>query len=154
MTFLARALNGLGDYAGAESAAREAVASYQKQGNQRLIGGPLAALGEALLERRQFAEALTTLRQARDIFDKQPPTTKWLPSDVSSLMGAALAGNQMHAPAETALVSGYEGLRDTAGSPRSRLRKSIERLVAFYVALGRPADAAPWRARLQATPGR
>ena len=68
----------------------------------------------------------------------------------ASLLGAALAGQQKYAEAEPLLISGYEGLRDTSGSPRSRLRKSIERLVAFYPTAGRPAEAAPWRARLQA----
>ena len=149
LTSLARALNGLGDYGAAEAAAREAVASYRKQANQRLIGGPLAALGEALLGRRQFAEAATALQQARDALTQHPPTTKWLPADVASLLGAALAG-QNSAAAEALLVSGYEGLRDVEGRPPTRLRKSVERLIAFYVGAGRPAEAAPWRARLQA----
>jgi tetratricopeptide (TPR) repeat protein len=149
LTTLARALNGLGDYAGAEVVAREAVASYQKQGNLRQIASAFAALGETLLGRRQFADAAATIRQAREVFAKQPPTTKWLPPEVSSLLGAALMGQQKFAEAEPLLVAGYEGLRDVAGSPRMRLRQSIERLIAFYAAAGRPAEAAPWRARLQ-----
>ena len=151
LTSLARALNGLRDYLGAEAAAREVIASYQKQSNSRLIGAPLAALGESLLERQRFVEAADALRQARDVLARQQPTTKWLSPDVSSLLGAALAGDGKPGEAEPLLISGYEGLRDTPGSPPSRLRKAIERLVAFYVAAGRPADAAPWRARLEAT---
>ena len=54
------------------------------------------------------------------------------------------------AEAEPLLVAGYEGLRDFPGSPRSRLRKSLERLVAFYTSTGRPMDGEPWRARLLA----
>ena len=150
LTNLARALNGMGDYAGAETAAREAIASYRKQTNPRLIAGPLAALGESLLERRQFVEAAVALEEARDVLAKQHPTTAWLPPDVASLLGAALAGQQKYSQAEPLLVSGYQGLRDITGSPRSRLRKSIERLIAFYTSAGRPAEAAPWRERLQA----
>jgi tetratricopeptide (TPR) repeat protein len=152
LTSLARALNGLGDFAAAETAAREAITSYQKQQNPRGIGGGLAALGESLLGRRQFVEAATTLRQARDALTQQPPATKWLPPDVTSLLGAAVTGEGKLADAEPLLVAGYEGLRDTIGSPRSRLRGSIERLIAFYGAAGRAAEAAPWRARLQAIP--
>ena len=81
------------------------------------------------------------------------PTTKWLPPDVTSLLGAALAGQQKYAEAEPLLINGYEGLRDTPAARDARLRKSIERLVAFYTAAGRPAEAAPWRARLQAVMG-
>jgi tetratricopeptide (TPR) repeat protein/predicted Ser/Thr protein kinase len=152
LTYLARALNGLKDYAAADAAAREVIASYQKQPNARAPGEALAALGESLLERRQFVEAATTLQQAREEFAKHPSVTKWLPPDVTSLLGAALAGERKFAEAEPLLVSGYEGLRDVTGTPRSRLRGSIERLIAFYGAAGRAADAAPWRARLQAIP--
>ena len=150
LTSLARALNGLGDFAAAEVAAREAIASYEKQASSRAIGSPLAALGESLLERRQFSAAAATLQQARDGLAKSPPTAKWLAADVDSLFGAALAGQQQVTEAEPLLVGGYEGLRDAPGTPPSRLRKSIDRLIAFYVATGRPAEAAPWRARLQA----
>jgi tetratricopeptide (TPR) repeat protein/predicted Ser/Thr protein kinase len=152
LSYLARALNGLGDYAAADATAREAIASFQKQSNSRGIGGPLAALGESLLERRQFGDAATTLRQARDGLAQQPPTTKWLPPDVTSLLGAAVAGEGKLAEAEPLLVAGYEGLRDAPGTPPSRLRLAIERLIAFYVAAGRAADATPWRARLKAMP--
>jgi len=149
MTNLAHALNGLGDHAGAEAVAREAIASYQKQANPRFIPGALAALGESLVGRRQFVEAETTLQQARDVLAKQQPTTKWLPPDVTSLLGAAFAGQQKYTEAEPLLIKGYEGLRDTAGSPPTRLRKSIERLIAFYTAAGRATEATPWRARLR-----
>ena len=150
LTSLARALNGLGDYAGAEAAAREAVASYEKQKNSRLIGGALIPLGESLLARRQFEAAGSTLQRARESFVTYPPTTEWLPPDVASLYGAALAGQGKTTEAEPLLVQGYEGLRDVEGSPLPRLRKAIERLIAFYESSGRASDAAPWRARLQA----
>ena len=150
MTSLAHALNGLGDHAAAETVAREAIASYQKQASPRFITGALAALGESLLARRQFAEAETTLQQARAAIAKYTPTPPWYSPDVTSLLGAALAGQQKPTEAEPLLIRGYEGLRDTAGCPRTRLRKSIERLIAFYTAAGRPADAAPWKARLGA----
>jgi eukaryotic-like serine/threonine-protein kinase len=149
LTSLARALNGLGDYVAAEAAAREAVAATEKLANPRLIASPLAALGEALLERKQFVAAAAALQRSREVLAKHTPTTKWLPADVTSLLGAALTGQQKYAEAEPLLIGGYEGLRDVEGSPRSRLRKSLERLVAFYIAAGRPADATPWRARLQ-----
>ena len=150
LTNLARALNGLGDYAAAEAAAREAIVSYETQANSRLIAGPLSALGESLLERRQWIEAGAALQRAREVLATQQPTLQWLRADVSSLLGAALAGQQRYAEAEPLLVSGYEGLRDVMGTPRTRLRGSLERLVAFYTTAGRPADAGPWRARLQA----
>jgi eukaryotic-like serine/threonine-protein kinase len=120
-----------------------------------LIAGPLTALGESLLERRQWIEAGAALQRAREVLAKQQPTIQWLRADVSSLLGAALAGQEKYAEAEPLLVSGYEGLRDVPGSPRTRLRKSLERLVAFYTTSGRTAEVAPWRARLHAlAPGR
>lgn len=78
----------------------------------------------------------------------------WMTFNAKSLLGAALAGQQKHAEAEPLLLAGYEGMKQRQNRipPQSRFQvaDSAERLVQLYDAWGKPAEAAKWRAELEA----
>ena len=73
----------------------------------------------------------------------------WYKPEAQSSLGAALAATGDRADAERLLLAGCQGLHDIPSTPTVRLRESIDRLIAFYVASGRRDDAAEWRKRLQ-----
>jgi hypothetical protein len=146
---LAFALNGRGDFRGAEVAGREALALFRKQPADRQVATTLTALGNALAGQHRFEEAVLHLREAHDIFEKTPPLrTPWYKPLTQSSLGTALAGTGDRVGAERLLLAGYEGLRDLPSTPPLQVRAAIERLVAFYVASGRRDEAAAWRGRL------
>jgi eukaryotic-like serine/threonine-protein kinase len=147
---LAQNLNGLGDFRGAEAAAREALAVRRKLPTNQQVVTVLMALGDALVGQRRFPEAIPHLREANAIFDKGGPLrTPWYKPEAQSSLGAALAGTEERADAERLLLAGYQGLNDLPSTPPVRLRASIARLIAFYTASGRHDDAAVWRKRLR-----
>ena len=148
---LAQNLNGVGDFRGAEAAAREALAVYRKQPTNQQVVTVLMALGDSLAGQRRFKEAIPYLREANALFDKGGPRrTPWYKPEAQSSLGAALASTDDRAEAERVLLAGYQGLQAVASTPPVRLRASIERLIAFYAASGRRDDAAEWRKRLPA----
>jgi len=150
---IAQNLTGLGDYRGAEAAAREALAVYRKQASNREAAVALLTLGNALAGQRRFAEALPYLRESHDIFEKEiPKRTPWYKPQAQSSLGAVLAATGDGTEAERLLLAGHEGLRNIRASPAAHLRTSVERLIAFYSASGRHDEAAEWRKRLQAVP--
>ena len=148
---LANSLNGLRDFRGAEAAAREAVALYRKQPTDRQIATSLLALGNALAGQGCFKEAVGPLREANDIYDKGASQLRvpWYRPLAQSSLGAALAGTGDPVEAERLLLAGYDGLRGLPSTPPMEIRAAAERLVAFYAAAGRPADAATWKNRVQ-----
>ena len=147
-------LNDLGDFRGAEAAARDALAIYRKQPANREVAVALMALGNALAGQRRFSEALPYLRESHGIFEKgDRMRTPWYRPEAQSSLGAALAGGGDRVEAEQHLLAGYEGLRRLPSTPHGRLRGSIERLIRFYSAAGRPDDAAAWRQRLTSSDG-
>jgi tetratricopeptide (TPR) repeat protein len=146
---LAHDLNSLGDARAAESTARQALALYRKAPTDNLVVIPLVALSHALIAEGRRGEAVPHLREALDLAEGQRLRYAWFKAEIQSTLGSVLAAQGELTEAEPLLLGGYEGLRDTSSSPPPRLRLSVERLIAFYVAHGRPAAAAPWRARLQ-----
>jgi tetratricopeptide (TPR) repeat protein len=153
-TGLAFSLYGLRDYRAAEIAAREALELARQKPTGPSSVSALDVLGATLVAQRRFKEAEPFLREAHDIFRTTTARlrTPWYKPDVDSTLGAALAGLQKFEEAEPLLVSGYEGLRDLPDAPVTHLRTSVERLVAFYTAWGRPEQATVWRNRLSALP--
>jgi eukaryotic-like serine/threonine-protein kinase len=149
-TGLAFSLYGMGDYRGAEIAARDALALWRERPNDRSVVSALDVLGATLVAQGRFKEAEPLLREAHDIFAQATalPRVPWYKPDVQSALGAALAGLRRFDEAEPLLVAGYEGLRDSPVAPPAHLRVSIERLVSFYVASGRAEQAMVWRTRL------
>jgi eukaryotic-like serine/threonine-protein kinase len=146
---LAHDLNGLGDFRAAESTAREALASYRKAPTDRAVVGALIALSHALIAQRRANDAVPYLGEALEVVHKQPPVRfPWFKGEIQSTLGSALAAQGKPTEAEPLLLAGYEGLRDLPSTPPPRLRVALERLVAFYAANGRSAEAAAWRNRL------
>jgi tetratricopeptide (TPR) repeat protein len=147
---LAHTLNGLGDVRGAESTARQALALYREAPTDRMVVTALIALSHALMAQQRQAEAMPYLREALDSVERYPQIRfPWFKGEVQSTLGAALATRGEPREAEKLLLAGYEGLRDVPSTPPPRLRAALERLVVFYVANGRSAEAAAWRKRLQ-----
>lgn len=147
---LAHDLNSLGDARRAESAAREALALFRQAPSDRSVVTALVALSHALIAQRRLDEAVPHLREALTIFDGQVPIRfQWMKGEVQSSLGSALASQGQPAEAEKLLLAGYESLREARATPPPRLRLAIERLVSFFVATGRPENAASWRRRLE-----
>jgi tetratricopeptide (TPR) repeat protein len=150
MSNLAHNQNGLGDFRAAEVTAREAIAAYRKAPSDVMVVTALIALSHSLVAQRRGEEAIPHLREALDVTEKNPQARfPWFKGEVQSTLGAALAAQRQSTEAETLLLAGYEALRDLPATPPPRLRAALERLVAFYVATGRSAEAVPWRNRLQ-----
>jgi Flp pilus assembly protein TadD len=123
---------------------------YREAPTDRMVVTALIALGHALLAQGRGGEAVPHLREALEIADRQPHVRyPWFKGEIQSSLGAALAAQRQFPEAERSLLDGYENLRQAASTPPPRLRAALERLVSFYVARGRSADAAPWRARLK-----
>jgi tetratricopeptide (TPR) repeat protein len=147
---LSRSLNGLGDFRGAEAAAREALAMYRKQPANRDIASAHLALGNALAGQRRYLEAVQPLRESVEIFEKGGRLrTPWYKPAAQSSLGAALAAAGDRVEAERLLLAGHEGLRDLPLTPATQIRVSIERLIAFYRETGSRENAAAWQKRLE-----
>ena len=145
------ALNGLGDFRGAEAAARQAVEIHRKQPTDRQAALALLALGNAEVGQERFKEAAVHLREAFDMYEKGASQLRipWYRPFAQSSLGAALAGAGERAEGERLMLAGYEGLRGLPSTPPVQVRAAADRLVAFYVAAGRRDDAAAWRTRVQ-----
>jgi RNA polymerase sigma factor (TIGR02999 family) len=78
----------------------------------------------------------------------------WTTFHTKSWLGETLASQKKYAEAEPLLLAGYEGLKrreaDIPLQSRVRLTQALERLVAFYTALGKADEAGHWRKRLEA----
>jgi eukaryotic-like serine/threonine-protein kinase len=147
---LARDLNSLGRTRAGESTAREALALYRKAPADQAVATALLALGQALLAQRRLDEAAPLLREAVDVIADRPPVRfPWIKGDAQSTLGGVLAAQGQNGEAEKLLLAGYENLKSTPSAPPPLGRAAIERIVAFYTARGRTADAAAWRARLR-----
>jgi tetratricopeptide (TPR) repeat protein len=149
-SYLAHDLNSLGDVRAGESTARESLAAYRQAPTDQGVVSALVALSHAVIAQRRDAEAIPLLREALDTLAKPGPVrSAWFKGEVQSTLGGALAAQGQPGEAETLLLAGYEALRDLPSTPPPRLRAAVERLVAFYAAAGRSAEAATWRNRLQ-----
>jgi tetratricopeptide (TPR) repeat protein len=150
MSNLAHDLNSLGDARGGESTAREALAQYRKVPTDKAVVGALIALSHASIAQKRAAEAVPLLEEALAIVEKQPPVRfPWFKGEIQSTLGAAFAAQGKPVEAQSLLLAGYESLRALESTPPQRLRAAVERLVSFYVATGKSAEAATWRSRLR-----
>jgi tetratricopeptide (TPR) repeat protein len=147
---LAHDLNSLGDARAGESAARDALAQYRKVPTDQAVVGALMALSHALIAQKRASEAVPLLDEALAIVQKQPPVRfPWFKGEIQSTLGSAFAAQEKPVEAERLLLAGYESLRQLGSTPPPLLRTAVERLVSFYVATGKSAEAATWRSRLQ-----
>jgi tetratricopeptide (TPR) repeat protein len=146
---LARTLNRIGDFRGAEATAREALEGFRTQAANPEIASTSIPLGESLVGQKRFAEALPPLREALAIMETRQPSRKpWIKPEAESVLGAALAGTGDRVESERHLLAGYEGLRTTNFTPVTYVRAGITRLVDFYTSTGNREQARVWRARL------
>jgi len=100
-----------------------------------------------------YRDAEPLLRECLAVREELSPDA-WTTFIAQSLLGAALLGQGQHAAAEPLLLSGYAGLEKTDPTipPQAKhnLREALERLLQLYTAWDKPAEAAKWRAKLDA----
>ncbi|MBX9625937.1 MAG: hypothetical protein K2X82_19210, partial [Gemmataceae bacterium] len=114
------------------------------------LGGLLAQAGKLLLG-LDPAAAEPVLRECLELREKLAPTA-WTTANARSLLGGALLRQGKPAEAEPLLVAGYEGLvavrRSIPPVPQAQvnLPEAADRLVELYQKLGKPDEAARWRA--------
>ena len=107
---------------------------------------------DATLEFEAWNEAEVLLRECLAIRESIAPDS-WGLFNVKAMLGGALQGRGELAQAEPLLLEGVRGMleREATIPPlgKPRVGEALERLVRLYEALGRSADAAPWRERLE-----
>jgi tetratricopeptide (TPR) repeat protein len=156
---LAHTLNSRGDARAAEATANDAQGRFRKVPTDRAVVTALVALSHALVAEKRLDEAAPHLREALSTFAGPVPVPirfAWMQGEAESTLGSVLAAQGQAAEAEKLLLAGYESLKAQRATPTARMRIAIERLVSFYDASGKSADAATWRKRLQelgAAPG-
>ena len=158
-TYLAPTYEAVGQYEKAEPYREQDVRrSIQQFGEAHgSTAARLQLLGENRLAQKKYAEAESVLREILVIRSKAP-STGWLESNVKSLVGQALAGQEKFAEAQSLLVDGYNGLKDSEeGIPKHRrgevLADALKRLVDLYEAWDKPEESAKWRVKLDEARG-
>ena len=125
---LSEALYRLGDYRGAETAARNALATIPDPGNSQRPS-VLVALGAALLAQGKVDESLTHLREANALYEKLNPRTRpFVKLEAKSLLGAALAKKGNLKEGQPLMSEAVEGMRALPWVPDFYLRAARERL--------------------------
>jgi non-specific serine/threonine protein kinase/serine/threonine-protein kinase len=111
-------------------------------------------LGETKLLRGNYPESETMLREALANLEKIAPD-EWSRYNCQGYLGAAIAAQKRFAEAEPMLLSGYDGMMRTrdgmAAGERKYLGRAIERIEQFYLACGKPSEAAAWHSKLNST---
>ena len=144
-------LRGLHKYAEAEPLLRGQVAYWKQRAGAESpeYATQLAELALNLLDQDKPAEAIEILRECLAVCGKHQPDT-WLTSSVRALLGRACLRQKRYAEAEPLLLAGYVGMKERADKPLSfgeaRLPETADCLVELYITLGKPDEAAKWRA--------
>jgi tetratricopeptide (TPR) repeat protein len=134
-----------------------ALHRQQMPPNSPQLADTLAQLGLCRVQGAKFADAEPVLRECLSLREKlatdpKPAVLPWQVANTRSLLGAALFGQGKHAEAESLLVQGWEGLRaqEAAVPPQGRanLPAALARLVQLHEAIGKPDEAARYRAEL------
>jgi serine/threonine protein kinase len=119
----------------------------------------LAEVGTALLELKAWSQAEPILRESVTILENKTPDD-WRTFWSKSMLGEALLGLKNFAEAEPLLQQGYEGMNarrakiPNASIGQANLTLAVDRLVQLYDTLGKEAEAAKWRAELEAEKSR
>jgi hypothetical protein len=128
------------------------VIAFAPQASPQLAGR-LAEVSLFLLGRGRWDEAEPLLRQCLALREKEMPDD-WRTFNTRALLGGALLGQKRSAEAEPLLLAGYRGMKEREASipppGRPRMTEALERLVRLYEATGQAAEAAAWRATLEA----
>ena len=111
-----------------------------------------SGLGRLQLREHKYAEAAATLRDTLKGYEKVMPES-WFRYNCQSMLGESMEGQQKYTEAESLLLSGYGGLKQSASAigleDRLALSQAGERILRLYESWGKPEKAAEWRERLQ-----
>lgn len=110
--------------------------------------------GGLLLKLDRYAEAASLYETLLPTLDEAFEADDWRRGISLGGYGQALNGLQRYDEAELALLRAHELLEQRLEDQDDRLITAVQRLVALYEAWGRDAEAATWRALLDATPDR
>ena len=144
-------LQGQHRYAEAEPLLRGRAAYWKQQAGAESTeyAARLAELALNLLDQNKPAEADAVLLECLAVCEKKQPDS-WLTFSVRSALGGARLGQKRYAEAEPLLLAGYGGMKQQADKApafgETRLPATAAWLVELYTALGKPGEAAKWRA--------
>ena len=133
-----------GELETAESLLREAVdINIAVHGEDHPeVADSLTLLSSCLVAQERFDEAYEHAGAARRMLVSALPEGHWRTALARSAEGAALAGLQRYAEAETLLVDSYTVLSNDPKAMKSLVNKAGERLVSLYEVWGKPEKAA------------
>jgi tetratricopeptide (TPR) repeat protein len=156
---IASALNELGIVARNLKQLDEAEADFQrmldieralhKNGHER-VGVALANLASVAAERQDYPRAEQLLRETLAIYAKLGFTDQVRVGYARASLGHALLGQKRYADAHSESLAGYEILNRRASSQSSALPQARRDLAEELVALGKPDEAAHFRAEAPA----
>jgi eukaryotic-like serine/threonine-protein kinase len=110
----------------------------------------MVCLAEVRLQQKQYVAAESLLREALNNEEKTAPGG-WRRFRSQSLLGASLAGQGTYPPAESLLLSGYQGMIERQATipfeDRLALTQNREWIVQLYERWPKPEKAAEWRAK-------
>lgn len=126
-------LQSKGDYQKAIELAREVVALRDKtlNDNHPMIASSLQVIGRSLMGQGDAKTAEQFLRESLTLRRRTMPAGHWLIAASESLLGGCLAAQKRYLEAESLLVSGFNGLKDTLGEQHPRTVEASERLTKF-----------------------
>lgn len=137
-----------GDYAAAEEMLREAVGLRKS-----LLGGDHADVAKSqtglamlFLKTERYQEARVAAAEARSIWAQTTMKDHWRAALATSAYGAALMGLGRYDEAEPLLIEGFSIMGDNPGVPPRYVNEASRWLAELYQKLGRPDDAARYRA--------
>ncbi|MCG3125441.1 MAG: Serine/threonine-protein kinase PknD [Phycisphaerae bacterium] len=150
---LARVLLTRQDLDAADQLCREALAIRRSLPGSPGIDDGLVTAARVKLAGLDYACAEPLLRECLEVRRGIMPAGHWAVGNAASLLGGCLTALGRYDEAEPLLVEGVATLEQAGDQPR--WVQAIERLVAFYEACGRTAEAARWRVSTQpaSTPG-
>jgi eukaryotic-like serine/threonine-protein kinase len=153
--FVASTLNELallaqkkGDYPESEANFQRMIAIYRTvyHDHHYLIGLGFSNLGTLYIESKRYADAERCFHEALRRYDTTLPAGHLYFGITRLKLGRALLRASRYADAERESQAGYAILKQQSELPEAWLAKAREDLVAEYTALGRPDDAARFRA--------
>jgi serine/threonine protein kinase/tetratricopeptide (TPR) repeat protein len=154
MSRLAQVYCELGKLELAEKLLHEALPAARKHWpEQPSLAEILAELGRALCGQKKYLEAEPPLREALAIYAQKQPKT-WEHFKTMSLLGGSLLGQKKYTEAEPLLLGGFEGLvnqrakTDVYPQELNRVAEAARRVMDYYEALGKPAEATAWSKKL------
>jgi tetratricopeptide (TPR) repeat protein len=142
-----------GDYLTAEDMLEEALAINQRVLPQDHPDVAITRSGMAvlLLETDRPEAALEMATTANDSLIQSYGEEHWRTNWAQSLRGAALSTLKRFDEAEPLLVNSYESLKNNSGARPVLVRTELEIVATLYTAWGRPEDAEPYIALLNAS---